>query len=160
MANVYLLLGSNQGNKDHFLAFARQEISRQIGAIITSSSIYKSAAWGKQDQDDFLNQVLKIQTFRQPKEVLFILQKIEQQAGRKRIEKWGTRTLDIDILFWDDLILNEPDLKIPHPGIPHRKFTLIPLAEITPDFLHPEFQLTIQQLLKSTDDTLKVTKIG
>src|SRR5690606_36393777 len=102
MANVFLLLGSNLGDKIGQLTEARQQISRLIGPIITASSVYKTAAWSEENQDDFLNQVVLVNTELQPYEVLNIAQNIEKQEGRIRQERWGPRTLDIDILLWDD----------------------------------------------------------
>lgn len=159
MANVFLLLGSNLGDKIGQLTEARQQISRLIGPIVTASSIYKTAAWGEENQDDFLNQVVWVNTKSQPYEVLNSTQHIEKQAGRIRQEKWGARTVDIDILFWDDKIVGNPDLKIPHPGIPDRRFTLVPLAEIAPLLVHPILQKTIEKLLEDCTDNLPVERL-
>lgn len=159
MANVFLLLGSNLGDKIGQLTEARQQISRLIGPIVTASSIYKTAAWGEENQDDFLNQVVWVDTESQPYEVLNITQHIEKQAGRIRKERWGARTLDIDILLWDDKVVANPDLKIPHPGIPDRKFTLVPLAEIAPLLVHPILQKTIEKLLEDCTDNLPVERL-
>ncbi|MBX2965911.1 MAG: 2-amino-4-hydroxy-6-hydroxymethyldihydropteridine diphosphokinase [Cyclobacteriaceae bacterium] len=159
MANVFFLLGSNLGDKNRWLAGARQQISRHIGSIVTASSVYKTAAWGNESQDDFYNQVIEVKTTQKPREVLQMIQKIEIQAGRKRIEKWGARTLDIDILFWDDNVISSQDLQVPHPGIPHRRFTLIPLEEIAPDMVHPTLQKSIRQLLVDCKDGLMVERL-
>lgn len=159
MANVFLLLGSNLGDKIGQLTEARQQISRLIGPIVTASSIYKTAAWGEENQDDFLNQVVWVDTESQPYEVLNITQHIEKQAGRIRKERWGARTLDIDILLWDDKVVANPDLKIPHPGIPNRRFTLVPLAEIAPLLVHPILQKTIKSLLEDCTDNLPVERL-
>ena len=159
MANVFLLLGSNLGDKIDHLTEARQQISRLIGPIITASCVYKTAAWGKGNQEDFLNQVVLVTTEKMPYEVLKFIQGIEKKAGRIRIEKWGSRTLDIDILLWDDKVVANPDLQIPHPGIPDRRFTLAPLAEIAPLVVHPILQKTINKLLEDCTDTLPVEKL-
>lgn len=158
MANVFFLLGSNLGDKIRQLAEARLQISRLIGPIITASSVYKTAAWGNQNQDDFLNQVIEVKTEKEPYAVLRITQKIEIRAGRKRIEKWGARTLDIDILLWENKVITDAELQIPHPGIPDRRFTLIPLAEIASQLIHPTLQKTIRQLLADCPDNLPVEK--
>lgn len=159
MANVFLLLGSNLGDKIGQLTKARQQISRLIGPIITASSVYKTAAWGEENQDDFLNQVVLVNTELQPYEVLNIAQNIEKQEGRIRQERWGPRTLDIDILLWDDKVVANPDLKIPHPEIPDRRFTLVPLAEIAPLLVHPIYQKTIKNLLEDCSDNLPVERL-
>ena len=157
--NVYLLLGCNLGDCLHNLLIARQKISRQVGTIITNSAIYRSAAWGKTDQPDFYNQVVKVTTSGTPDDALAKIQKIEAEMGRSRLEKWGSRIIDIDLLFWDDLILNEPQLKIPHPGIQDRRFTLVPLADIEPGLNHPVLGKTMIQLLQECTDPLWVEKL-
>lgn len=156
---AYLLLGCNLGDCLNNLLVARHKISRQVGDIITYSAIYRSAAWGKTDQPDFYNQVVKVTTSREPLDVLSEIQKIETDMGRSRIEKWGTRIIDIDLLFWDDLILNESELKIPHPGIPERRFTLVPLAELEPGMKHPVSNKTMIQLLQECKDPLWVERL-
>lgn len=158
MTTVHLLLGSNLGNREHNLQLANREIGRLLGPIITSSSVYKTSAWGKTDQPDFYNQVVVTTTLKSPEEALQAIRAIEDHLGRKRIEKWGSRIIDIDILFWNDQVISTPDLTIPHPGIPYRRFTLIPLAEISPDFVHPVLQKSVQQLLQECTDTLSVEK--
>jgi 2-amino-4-hydroxy-6-hydroxymethyldihydropteridine diphosphokinase len=159
MIEAYLLLGSNLGNRTKHLALARQEISREVGPIITQSSIYKTAAWGKTDQPDFYNQVVVVSTSLIPSQALKSVQKIEHSFGRNRAEKWGARTLDIDILFWEDHILQEEDLIIPHPEIGKRRFTLIPLAEIAPSLVHPVLNMSIGDMLLVCPDNLPVEKI-
>lgn len=158
-AFVYLLLGSNLGNCLETLSHARHEISRLAGSIVTTSVIYKSAAWGKEDQPDFYNQAIKIQTKVSPEKLLLTLLEIEKTAGRARIDKWGPRTLDIDILLYGDLIMKTNRLTIPHPELPNRKFALIPLREIEPELVHPELQKTINELCKVTNDRLSVEKL-
>ncbi|MBX2970243.1 MAG: 2-amino-4-hydroxy-6-hydroxymethyldihydropteridine diphosphokinase [Cyclobacteriaceae bacterium] len=159
MANVFLLLGSNLGDKISQLTEARQQISRLVGPIVTASSVYKTAAWGKENQGDFLNQVIEVSTEKEPYDVLRIIQDVESKAGRKRIEKWGARTLDVDILLWEDKVVANHDLQIPHSGIPARRFTLIPLAEIAPLLVHPTLHKTIKQLLDDCFDNLTVEKL-
>jgi 2-amino-4-hydroxy-6-hydroxymethyldihydropteridine diphosphokinase len=159
MIEAYLLLGSNLGNRTKHLALARQEISRAVGRIITQSSIYKTAAWGKTDQPDFYNQVVVVATSLNPHQALKSVQKIEHSFGRNRAEKWGARTLDIDILFWGDSILQAEDLIIPHPEIEKRRFTLIPLAEIAPFLVHPVLNKNIGDMLLVCPDNLPVEKL-
>lgn len=159
METIHLLLGSNLGNRSGNLLQARQHISRQLGPVITGSSIYKTSAWGKPDQPDFYNQLLVVNTETSPHQALSIIHAVERDMGRQRLEKWGSRTIDIDILFWGNLILHDDQLTIPHPGIPERKFALIPLAEIDKDFIHPGTLKSISELLEACPDTLSVSKL-
>lgn len=132
-----LLLGSNEGDSLQNLTFAENEISKWAGQIKEASSIYTSEAWGKKDQSDFLNKVVLVETALNPIALLKTLLTIEQSAGRIRMEKWGPRTLDIDILYFDDIVYKDDQLMIPHAGISTRRFTLVPLCEILPDHIHP-----------------------
>lgn len=159
MSNCFLLLGTNLGDKESNLQKALYEISVQIGAIITKSSIYSTAAWGKENQDSFLNQVIKITTKKSPKEVLSECLSIEKELGRVRFEKWGERLIDIDILYYDELIMNEDELTIPHPQIQNRRFTLVPLVELEEGYVHPVLQKTQMELLNICKDELEVNKI-
>lgn len=156
---VFILLGSNLGDRSTNLAIARQEISRLIGASITTSSIFKTAAWGNPNQPDFYNQVIKLNTVLPPEEVLINTRAIENEMGRIRQEKWEPRIIDIDILFYGNRILNGPELTIPHPQIPNRRFTLLPLHQIASDFMHPSLQKSIKQLLEECTDSLEVERI-
>ena len=159
MNRAFLLLGSNLGNAKSHLDNARKALQHAVGPIVESSSIYATEAWGKKDQPDFLNQVIEITNNTNPQELLALVLKIESDLGRVRHEKWGARTIDIDILFIDDQIIQEDNLKVPHPEITNRKFTLIPLSEIAPDFVHPVFKKTILELLGECTDTLQVSKL-
>ncbi len=159
-ASIFILLGSNMGDRHSNLDYGRQEISRSIGGIITASSIYKTAAWGNVDQPDFYNQVIEIHSTFSPEDLLFHLLEIEKMAGRIRREKWGPRVLDIDILFYGDFILASENLTIPHPEISNRKFTLLPLVEIAPGFIHPITHKTINQMLLECRDDLAVEKLN
>lgn len=153
---VFLLLGSNMGQRESNIMNAYDRIRSELGEELLSSKIYESAAWGKEDQQDFLNQVIKINTQFGPWELLQEIQKIEKEIGRERHEKWAERIIDIDILYFSDAILNAFDLEVPHPGIPNRKFTLVPLTEIAPEFLHPKLELSQLELLNKSDDKLWV----
>lgn len=155
MARIFLLTGSNLGNRLEFLQTAKTELQNRVGKLFRESSIYETAAWGKTDQADFLNQILELETELPPLEVLKINQEIEKEAGRNRKEKWGARQLDIDILFYEDKILETPELTIPHPQLHNRRFTLMPLAEIAPDLIHPVFKKTVAELLKNCPDELE-----
>ena len=156
---ILILLGSNLGDRQENLDQARQEISRFVGEIITTSSIYKTAAWGNTQQPDFYNQVIEIRSPHDPHQLILATQKIEQTMGRIRKEKWGPRIIDIDMLFYGDSIISNENLTIPHPEISNRRFTLLPLAEVAPDFMHPVLKKNVHQLLKACKDNLPVEKI-
>lgn len=158
MINVFLLLGSNLGNRSLFLQQADEAIGRQVGAIIKRSSVYQTQSWGKTGEPDYLNQVLLVQTALKPQQVLQHILAIEKTMGRLRAEKWGSRTIDIDILFYGDEVVNEPDLIIPHPHLHQRKFVLEPLAEIAPAYIHPVLNKSILQL-NNFKDALIVKKL-
>lgn len=160
MNKIYILLGTNLGNRLENLANSIQLLNEKVGRVILTSSIYETAPWGNEDQPPFLNQVVLIETPLNPQDLLASTQTIEYQLGRKRIQHWGARTIDIDILYYNDDIIDETNLQIPHPQIQHRLFTLKPLAEIAPDFMHPNFELTNLQLLQNCLDRLEVKKIN
>jgi 2-amino-4-hydroxy-6-hydroxymethyldihydropteridine diphosphokinase len=159
MIRTFLLLGSNEGDRIRLLTEARERIEILAGAILRTSSIYQTAAWGRTEQAPFLNQVIEIQTEVDPLDLLDRLQKIEVALGRKRKEKWGPRSIDIDILFYGDLVMSTPTLSIPHPGIPDRRFTLVPLTEIAAALIHPSIKKNMLELLDNCDDRLLVEKV-
>ncbi|HET8858732.1 2-amino-4-hydroxy-6-hydroxymethyldihydropteridine diphosphokinase [Marivirga sp.] len=158
MEGIFLLLGSNLGDRYLNLLHAVESLEKKAIKNENVSSIFETAAWGKTDQQAFLNQVLKIQTKLRPHDLLKVILEIEIDLGRVRKLKWGERLIDIDILYYHDLEIEEDDLKIPHPGIPDRKFTLTPLVEIASDFIHPILNKTQLELLNSCKDNLEVTK--
>ncbi|MFM8740838.1 MAG: 2-amino-4-hydroxy-6-hydroxymethyldihydropteridine diphosphokinase [Cytophagales bacterium] len=158
--NVFLLLGANLGDRAEQLQKAAAEIDNSVGTVLQKSSMYQTAAWGKQSQRDFYNQVLHIRTSLTAEAVLEKILLIEQKLGRQRNEKWGTRTIDIDILYFGSTVVNHPQLIIPHPAIATRRFTLVPLAEISPLFMHPVLQLTNAVLLQQCDDPLGVERLS
>lgn len=155
MNGVFLLLGSNLGDANEHLDIAKTAIAR-IGRVINKSSVYKTKAWGKNDQPDFLNQVLEISYRGTPQQLLNQVLNIEKEMGRVRETKWGPRVIDIDILFFGNEVIDEPALKIPHPEIQNRKFTLVPLNQIAPDVIHPRLNKTINDLLRACTDILDV----
>ena len=158
MVKVYLLLGSNLGNRQLFLKQAIAFIEAQVGNVVKYSGIYETKSWGKTDAPDYLNQVLLVKTLLEPITLLKELLKIELLLGRKREEKWGSRTMDIDILFYGNQIVNEHELTIPHPQLHNRRFTLEPLVELAPSLMHPALQKTLKQLKDELQDDLQVKK--
>ena len=160
MNRVFLQLGSNEGNSNALLQKAIMLINDHIGKVINQSAVYESEAWGNLNQNNFLNQVIAINTSMDPKELLHAVLKIENKLGRKRVEHWGPRTMDIDILFYENQIIkDEPELIVPHPRIEQRKFVLTPMNEIASEFIHPILKRSISQLLYLCEDSGKVWKI-
>jgi 2-amino-4-hydroxy-6-hydroxymethyldihydropteridine diphosphokinase len=137
LKTVYLSLGSNLGDRKEILEKAIVLLSEKVGVVVKQSKDYETVPWGVTDQPDFLNLAIEIHTLLKPLEVLEQTQSIENQLGRVRKEKWGARLIDIDILFYGNEIIDEPNLKIPHPLIQERDFVLTPMAEIAPNFVHP-----------------------
>ncbi len=158
MINVCLLLGSNLGNRQLFLKRAIDLIETEIAPVSKASSVYETQSWGKTDAPEYLNQVICIQTNKPAQTILQKLLAIEKTLGRQREEKWGSRTIDIDILFYGEATINEKDLYIPHPELHNRRFTLEPLAEIAPDLVHPVLNKTISMIKSELTDALLVKK--
>lgn len=152
----HILLGGNLGNREENLAQAKKHIEQKIGSIVQESSVYETKAWGVENQPDFLNQVILVETNLSPQQVLSDNLAIEKILGRVRHQKWHERTIDIDILYAEHSIINEENLKIPHPFIQERKFTLVPLAEISPNFVHPILNKTQKELNELCYDELPV----
>ena len=155
----FILLGSNQGQRKQFLQKAIEQLKDRCGTITNESSIYETAAWGQTQQAAFLNKVIVLQTQRTADELMKTLLQIEQELGRIRTEKYGPRTIDLDILFYDDIIYHSSIVTLPHPAIQDRRFVLIPLAELSPNKVHPVYKKTITTLLKECADDLAVTKL-
>ncbi|WP_293903949.1 2-amino-4-hydroxy-6-hydroxymethyldihydropteridine diphosphokinase [Sphingobacterium sp. UBA5670] len=160
MNNIYILLGTNLGDRFQQLDLARKQLESRIGAIIDASSVYETAAWGVEDQPAFLNQALLLTTNLQALDCLEITQSIEQELGRIRIKKWGERVIDIDLIYFNQDIIDLPTLRIPHPFIAERRFVLAPLVEIAPDYIHPLYKKNNVYLLDKCTDDLPVKKIS
>ena len=155
---VYLLLGSNLGNPVKYLKDAEKQISSRVGQVIKKSHIYKTAAWGNKDQPDFYNQIIIVETKLEASSVLKTILDMETKMGRKRILKYEPRIIDIDILLFNNDIINTPDLKVPHPLIQERRFVLVPLNELTPKLNHPVINKTVGELLDICTDKSDVER--
>ncbi len=155
MNTAYLLLGGNIGDVSQLFLLVIQKISK-YGSIGKQSSLYKTKAWGKTDQADFINQVIEFRTKLNPFELLSLALSTEKELGRERKTHWGERNIDIDILFYNHDIVNCHNLVIPHPRLHQRRFTLVPLNEIIPQFQHPLLVKSISDLLNNCKDNLDV----
>ncbi|MGB3587007.1 MAG: 2-amino-4-hydroxy-6-hydroxymethyldihydropteridine diphosphokinase [Tunicatimonas sp.] len=153
---IYLLLGSNLGDRSHNLCLAREHIEQQAGGIVRHSSIYETEAWGVLDQPLFYNQVLQIETQLGHEALLNTLLFIEKKIGKIKVGKWRERLIDIDLLYYGNRIVRTFTLTLPHPEIQNRRFTLAPLVELTPNELHPVLHQSHRKLLEITPDKLEV----
>jgi 2-amino-4-hydroxy-6-hydroxymethyldihydropteridine diphosphokinase len=158
MNTAYLSLGSNEGNRQQMLDSALAHIAQDCGNVSLQSSVYETAAWGLEDQPGFLNMAVAITTALAHLQLLAAIRNIETLLGRKREIMWGQRTIDIDILFYNNDTINSTDLVIPHPRLHERRFVLVPLMEIAPGFVHPIFYKNITTLLTECEDDLEVRR--
>lgn len=156
----YILLGSNQGQRRQYLNKAITAIKQRCGSFVKASAVYETAAWGNTNQAAFLNKVIVIRTTLSPDVLMQELLNIEQELGRIRTEKYGPRTIDLDILFYSNLVYHSPKVTLPHPAIQDRRFVLIPLAELSARKLHPVYRKTIGTLLNECADLLPVKKMN
>ncbi|WP_118973607.1 2-amino-4-hydroxy-6-hydroxymethyldihydropteridine diphosphokinase [Taibaiella koreensis] len=154
--DVYLLTGSNQGDRREQLSQAITALERDAGMVVRASGLYETEAWGLEGLPAHLNQALLLQTTLAPLPLLDVIQEIEQRLGRVRQERWGVRAIDIDIIYFDDLVLDLPQLVIPHPLMQERNFVLAPLNEIAPGLVHPVRHKTTSELLQQSSDKLLV----
>lgn len=146
---VYLSIGSNIGDKEGYLDFAIDQINGLPDSkVVAASDFIVTEPYGDVEQDDFLNGALEVQTLQTPRELLETIHQIEKEAHRERLVHWGPRTLDIDILFYDDEIIMDRDLYIPHVEIPKREFVLKPLSQIAPYYIHPVSKLSVMEMLE------------
>ena len=148
------------GNRQAYLEEAARNINLTCGSITRFSSLCETEAWGRRAHPPFLNQVLLLHTFLPPGDLLHSLLHIEEVMGRKRLEKFGPRIIDIDIIFYNDLVTDQPGLHLPHPRMQDRRFVLEPLAELAPGKLHPVFLKPVHQLLAECTDPLAVYKFN
>ena len=158
MAKIYLSTGSNQGDRLMLLVAAAKYISKMVGRVDQFSQVIESEPWGFEAETTFYNQVLVVETALAPREVLEQVLKIEQILGRERSGNgYSSRTIDIDILFFDSELINEPDFVVPHPGLHKRRFVLFPLAEVAPELIHPVFKVPVAKLLERLHDESRIT---
>lgn len=158
MNYAYLITGGNMSRREEQLAFAAKLIEERCGSIIDRSSLYETAAWGKTDQNSFLNQALVLETTLSARDLLNEILYIESLMGRDRAEKYGPRIIDIDIIFFNHQVINEPRLVIPHPEMASRRFVLEPLNQVIPAYIHPILYKTVSELLTECNDQLPVKK--
>lgn len=149
-------MGSNLGDRKGHLLKACELIKKKVGVIVNCSQIYRTAAWGSTNQPAYYNQVLEINTSLDPHRLLDEILLIEKTMGRTREKKWDSRIIDIDILYYNQQVINNSRLTLPHPQIPNRRFTLVPLCEIASDFQHPALGNMNLELLEDCNDQLLV----
>lgn len=155
---LWVSLGGNQGDVKQVFEQVYQQLNYHLGTIKAKSSLYVTKAWGNEKQPDFLNQVLLMETDKNPFECLDLVLKIEALLGRVRKgEKWGQRIIDIDILFFNKEVIDSENLKVPHPYIHQRNFILIPLKEMNKNLVHPVLNKTIESLINQCEDELDVS---
>lgn len=156
MSRLIIGLGTNQGDRSRKLSLARGLCRQFYGPILAISPIYQTAAWGVEEQPAFLNQVLMLETEVQPQICLTTALAIENIMGRVRQKRWGPRIIDVDILYYEDKVIETQALTLPHPSISERNFVLQPLVDIAPDWVDPKLHKTVAKLLKESKDQLEV----
>ena len=159
MPIAFIGIGSNLGNRIENCIRAVEEISN-FARITVISSIYETEPVDKKDQPDFTNCAIEIETSLSPFDLLTFLRSVENVIGRERIEKWGPRIIDLDIIFYDNLLIETDELIIPHPRAHLRRFVLEPLSEIAPDFIHPNLKISVSELLNNLRDMKRVVRVG
>ena len=160
MKKAIILLGSNMGDSVSLFQEVENILNLSTGNVVRKSSLYESTPWGFDSENNFLNQSLVLETILSPLQLLNSCLRIEEDLGRVRNDKqYENRNIDIDLLFVDDLIISTDDLVIPHPRIHLRKFVLLPLVEVVPNYIHPILQKTSQELLGLCPDNGTVTKL-
>lgn len=157
MTVVFLGLGTNLGSRAENLAAAREQLAAKT-RLLRASSVYETEPWGYREQPAFLNQVLQLETDLSPQRLLRFVKRVERALGRTKTFRYGPRLIDIDILFYDQSVINTRQLQIPHPRLAERAFVLVPLAEIAPDWAHPVLGQSMSALLRDCPDRESVRK--
>ncbi len=158
MNTAYLLTGSNLGDRELYLEQATIYLAQKCGRIVQQSALYETAPWGIQEQPNYLNQAIVLETSLNPEELMHSLLQIEELMGRIRTIKYGPRTIDLDILFFNQVISDTELLKLPHPALQDRRFALTALAEIAPNIIHPILKKSVKTLLLVCTDVSNVQK--
>jgi 2-amino-4-hydroxy-6-hydroxymethyldihydropteridine diphosphokinase len=158
MEHAYLLIGGNQGDRQTYLEKAKKAIGMHCGELTSESAVYETEAWGQTEQAPFLNQALELQTAKSPEELLACILQIETALGRRREQRYGPRTIDIDILLFGKRVVDLPFLIVPHPELANRRFALHCLNDIAPDLVHPVYKKKICEMLLESKDPLQVNK--
>jgi 2-amino-4-hydroxy-6-hydroxymethyldihydropteridine diphosphokinase len=157
MALVFLGLGSNQGDRLHYLEEAKEYLNNYVGTVIATSPVYETEPWGYESKSFFLNRVISVKTSLSAEQIINEISKIEEKMGRNRSSgKYADRIIDIDLLLYDDLIISTDRISVPHPQMDQRKFVLQPVSDIAGETVHPVFNKTINQLLAECNDQSKV----
>ena len=153
-----ILIGSNQGQRELIISQSIKMLAERCGEVLLVSSLYETEPWGFIAEQNFLNQVVALDTEMNPYDLLRELLMIEKELGRKRhdVEGYESRPIDLDILYYDDIIINDEDLILPHPRLHKRRFALMPLCDIAADFIHPVFKRSNRELLNECEDTSEV----
>lgn len=153
-----ILIGSNQGQRELIISQSIKMLAERCGEVLLVSSLYETEPWGFIAEQNFLNQVVALDTEKNPYDLLRELLMIEKELGRKRhdVEGYESRPIDLDILYYDDIIINDEDLILPHPRLHKRRFALMPLCDIAADFIHPVFKRSNRELLNECEDTSEV----
>ena len=149
---VFLQLGSNLGNREQLLRTSISYIEESVGEVVKKSKVYESTPWRVEGQENYLNQILKVKTKLQADNVLVRILQIEKNLGRVKLEKWGERLIDIDIIFYNDDIIETAELCVPHKHMHERMFVLTPLHDIASEVVHPKYNKTVDELLQICTD--------
>jgi 2-amino-4-hydroxy-6-hydroxymethyldihydropteridine diphosphokinase len=162
MAKAYLLLGGNLGDRLSMLSNAKKLIAKNIGQIVNESAIYETAPWGFKHHNNFYNQLVIVETTKNPHALLGLITETELNLGRVRGDatKYEEREIDIDILFYDHDVVNDKNLKIPHPYLHERKFALVPLMEVEAELVHPVLKKNVKKLLSECKDESEVKPLN
>lgn len=155
----FILLGSNLGDREAILESAVDMIEERCGSVVLMSSLYESEPWGFETENLFLNQAIGVETSLEPHDLLSELLQIEAELGRVRQENhqgYESRPIDLDVIYYDDMVIADEELIVPHPSMHKRRFVLEPLCEIAPDFIHPLFRESNRELLARCEDRLRV----